>query len=281
MIYQTADQWRAAPHKRVCLFGMSGLGKTHVASMLRHSGHWYHYSVDYRIGTRYMGEAINDHAKKLAMQVPELRDLFLSDSLSIRAKIGFHNLSPMSNFLGKPGNPDKGGLSIEEYRRRQDLHRSGEAAALLDTGRFIDRAETLYGYPHFLCDTGGSICEIVDPSNPKDPVLSALADRVLLVWIKGSEAHTNDLVARFDKAPKPMYYHPDFLTEVWDEYTSTHGDVDPDAFIRWTYARALAHRQPLYERMADWGITVQADDVARLRTPADFTDLIADALPQD
>ncbi|MDP3861346.1 MAG: ATPase, partial [Phaeovulum sp.] len=61
MIYQTATDWRDAPHKKVLLFGMSGLGKTHVASMLRGTGQWFHYSVDYRIGTRYMGEHIADN----------------------------------------------------------------------------------------------------------------------------------------------------------------------------------------------------------------------------
>ena len=51
MYYPTANDWRAAPHKRVVLFAMSGLGKTHVSSMLRQTGHWFHYSIDYRIGT--------------------------------------------------------------------------------------------------------------------------------------------------------------------------------------------------------------------------------------
>ena len=58
--------------------------------------------------------------------------------------------------------------------------------------------------------------------------------------------------------------------------------VDPDAFIRWTYAQALAHRQPLYEAMArNWGITVEAEDMARVRDAADFDEVIAAALPAD
>jgi len=51
MLYPTARDWRAAPAKRVTLFGMSGLGKTHVSNILRASGDWFHYSIDYRIGT--------------------------------------------------------------------------------------------------------------------------------------------------------------------------------------------------------------------------------------
>ncbi|PIE10402.1 MAG: ATPase [Rhodobacterales bacterium] len=285
MIYASASDWRAAPHKRIALFGMSGLGKTHLAKMLRESGDWYHYNVDYRIGTRYMGEAITDNAKRLAMQVPLLRELLMSDSIYIGSNISFDNLTPLSTYLGKPGAPAKGGLPIDEYRRRQDQHRQAEIAALLDTGHFIERAEQLYDYGHFLCDTGGSICEVVDPADPDDPVLHHLARRLLLVWIEGSDAHTDNLIARFDKAPKPMYYHPDFLATCWREYLSDNNvkpdDVDPDHFIRATYARALHHRQPLYEGMARWGIKVAAEDVARITCPQEFDDLIAAALPQE
>ena len=79
MLYQSSLE--AAPHKRV-LLGMSGLGKTFVSNMLRASGDWFHYSVDYRIGTRYMGEFIADSFKRTAMQVPYLRSL-CSQTLSI------------------------------------------------------------------------------------------------------------------------------------------------------------------------------------------------------
>ena len=49
MIYGSGNEWREAPNKRIMLFGMSGLGKTHVSNLLRASGGWFHYSVDYRI----------------------------------------------------------------------------------------------------------------------------------------------------------------------------------------------------------------------------------------
>ena len=54
--------------------------------------------------------------------------------------------------------------------------------------------------------------------------------------------------------------------------------VDPDTFIRWTYAKALEHRQPRYAAMADWGVTVTADEVASVKTTANFDDVIAAAL---
>ena len=83
MLYTSADDWRAAPRKKVLFFGMSGLGKTHVSNILRGGGDWFHYSIDYRIGTRYMGEYITDNAKAEAMKVPFLRDLLLTMPIAL------------------------------------------------------------------------------------------------------------------------------------------------------------------------------------------------------
>ncbi len=279
MIYSSAKDWREAARKKVLFFGMSGLGKTYVSNILRDSGDWFHYSIDYRIGTRYMGEYITDNAKAEAMKVPFLRDLLLSDSIYIGSNISFENLTPVAAYLGKPGNPALGGLELTEYRRRQEQFRLAEIHALLDTEYFIDRAQRLYQYPNFICDTGGSICEWVDPDDPRDQVLSELSRQTLMIWLKGDDEHTAELVRRFDKAPKPMSYQPQFLTQVWEEYLAEHGcsgsQVDPDAFVRWTYARALAHRQPRYQAMADnWGIAVTADDMHNVRDASDFDELI-------
>ena len=79
-----------------------------------------------------------------------------------------------------------------------------------------------------------------------------------------------------------MAYQPAFLARVWQDYLDTKGcseaEVDPDDFIRWTYAQALSHRQPRYEAMSKWGVTITADQIAALKTESDFVDLIADQL---
>ena len=283
MITPTAESFRASPAKRILLFGMSGLGKTHLAGQLRDAGGWFHYSVDYRIGTRYMGEFIADNFKREAMKVPLLRDLLMTDSVYITSNITFDNLAPLSTYLGKPGDPAKGGLPFDDYLHRQTQHRDAEIAALMDTPRYIQRAQDLYGYPHFICDSGGSICEVVNPDDPTDPVLTTLAQNMLLIWIEGSDTHTSELIARFDRAPKPMYYQPKFLHKAWSDYLHQNAlqptQVDPDAFVRWTYARALAHRQPRYAAMAkNWGISVSAEEVRQVTSAQDFENLIALAL---
>jgi hypothetical protein len=103
-----------------------------------------------------------------------------------------------------------------------------------------------------------------------------------MVWIKGSDAHTAELVKRFNRAPKPMYYQPHFLHAMWEEYRATHSvseeTCDPDHFVRWTYARALAHRQPRYAAMARWGVTVTAEEVGEVASTQDFDALMARAI---
>jgi len=282
MIYSSGSDYLAAPRKRVLLFGMSGLGKTYLANLMRTAGGWFHYSVDYRIGTRYMGEYIADNFKREAMKVPLLRELLMSDSVYIASNITFDNLAPLSTYLGKPGDPARGGLPFAEYQHRQAQHAQAEVSAMLDTTRFMARAEEIYGYPHFLCDTSGSICEVVEADDPRDPVMTELAAHHLLVWIKGSDDHKAKLCARFDQAPKPMYYRPAFLMQVWGEYLAQEGrapdEVDPDAFLRFGYARLLQSRQPRYAAMAEWGVTVTAEEVAAVRDAAGFDALIAAAI---
>ncbi len=56
---------------------------------------------------------------------------------------------PSATYLGKPGDPAKGGLPMAEYRRRQAQFRQAEISRPADTGYFIDRAQALYGYPTF------------------------------------------------------------------------------------------------------------------------------------
>ncbi len=283
MFYRSPRDWLEAPHRRVTLFGMSGLGKTHVSTMLRDEAAWFHYSVDFRIGTRYMGEHIVDNFKREAMRNPFLRELLRSDSIYIGSNITFQNLAPLSTYLGKPGDPDKGGIPFDEYLRRQRLHRGAEINATRDALGFIDKAEQIYGYDHFVCDTSGSICEVVDPQDPADPVLGDLASAMLLIWVRGTEDHLEELVRRFEKAPKPMYYPEDFLMRLWDTYLAEHGvtpdRVDPDDFIRHGFRALMSHRLPRYHAMAEnWGVTVEAAEVAALRDPGDFIELVTTAL---
>jgi hypothetical protein len=279
MKFSSRQEFAAQPSKAVTFFGMSGVGKTTLASLLQQDD-WFHYSVDYRIGTRYMDEHIVDNFKREAMKVPFLRQLLRSDSIYIRSNLSFENLSPLSTYLGKPGDPSKGGIPFDEYRRRQAQHRVAETSALLDVPEFIDRAKDIYGYHHFVCDSGGSLCEVVNVDDPADPVLACLAASTMLVYIEGTDAHTRELVARFRRHPKPMYYQPAFLERAWAQYKQIEridddDAVDPDGFAVWGFEQLIRHRIPLYEAIARrHGYTIHMDDVPGIQTESDLLDLL-------
>ncbi|MGJ8527624.1 ATPase [Maritalea sp.] len=275
MLFASAEEYRDSPRKAVTAFGMSGVGKTMVASQLRHCG-WFHYSVDYRIGTRYMGEHIVDNFKQRAMQDPLLAELLRSDSIFIGSNITFHNLSPLSTYLGKPGDPNKGGIEFAEYKRRQAQHRVAEIAALEDTAYFIERAQHIYGYNHFIVDTSGSFCEVLNPNDANDSVLQAATANTALLYIRGTQEDEQRLISSFVKAPKPMYYSPDMLDSAWAEYKAekhiaNDNDVDPDDFAVWGFAALVRHRLPIYQSIADkHGYTVEARDFETIRDDKDF-----------
>ncbi|HMT13808.1 MAG TPA: ATPase [Aestuariivirga sp.] len=285
MRFSSSQSFRDWPARAVTILGMSGVGKTTLSSLLR-EGEWFQYSVDYRIATRYMDEHIVDNFKRHAMDVPFLRNLLRSDSIYIRSNITFDNLAPLSTYLGKPGDPQKGGLPFAEYKRRQNQHRDAEIRALLDVPEFIDRARDIYHFNHFICDSGGSLCEVVNPHDPNDPVLTCLAEHSLLLYIEGTPEHARMLVDRFRKYPKPMYYQPQFLDAKWAEYKELnkirHDDeVDPDGFAVWGFEQLIHHRIPLYQAIADnFGYRVRMCEIPKIKSEADFVDLISRTIDQ-
>ena len=283
MLFKSVDEFIKAPRRAVTVFGMAGVGKTRLSAMLRASN-WFHYSADYRIGTRYMGEFIVDNFKREAMKVPFLAELLRSDSIYLSSNISFGNLDPLSTYLGTPGNPDKGGLPLAEYQRRQEQHRVAEIEALKDVAYFIERAKELYGYDNFIADTGGSLIEVIDPTDPEDPVVKTLAASTALLYIRGTGKDAAELVRRFNQSPKPMSYRPQFLIEKWAEYKHINGiaedcDVDPEGFGAWGFEALLHDRLPRYQALADnFGYVVEASDLAMVRDGDEFVDLMAAAI---
>ena len=266
--------------KCITLLAMSGAGKTTLSAKLPRDK-WFHYSGDYRIGTKYLEEPILDNIKQQAMGVPFLRDLLRSDSIYICSNITVENLSPVSSFLGKIGDATKGGLSLAEFKRRQALHHQAEIAAMNDVPEFIHKAETIYGYKHFINDAGGSVCELDCPE-----VLETLAKHTLIVYIKIPPKLEQTIIDRAKKDPKPLYYRPEFVDEKLAEfmqeraYKSTD-EIDPDDFVCWVFPELFKARVPRYEAIAQkYGYTVDGDEVAQVRNEDDFMQLIARAIAQ-
>ncbi|MEO0422788.1 MAG: ATPase [Pseudomonadota bacterium] len=274
----TGKEFRHLPSRAITLLGMSGVGKTRLASRLRHQD-WFHYSGDYRIGTRYLGEPILDNIKRQLMTVPFVHDLLRSDSIYVENNISIDNLAPLSTFLGKLGDPEHGGLDLVEFKRRQRLHEQAEVAAMLDVPQFIERAQAIYGYQHFVNDAGGSLCELDDPR-----VMEVLAEHTLVIYIRASQADSQALVQRAVASPKPMFYREAFLDEQLAEYMGERqleyvALIDPDDFVRWIFPRLFEARVPRYEAIAArYGYTLEAAQLAEVQSADDFVDLVADLL---
>ena len=265
-------------NKCITLLGMSGVGKTSLANMLRKSN-WFHYSGDYRIGTRYLDEPILDNIKQQVMHIPFLRDLLRSDSIYISNNITVDNLKPVSSFLGKLGNPEQGGLALSEFKRRQELHRVAEVAAMNDVPSFITKAREIYGYQHFVNDAGGSVCELDD-----DAAVRTLAGHTLIIYIKATVNDEKELIKRAEDDPKPLYYREAFLDEQLKEYMVQRrlqyvAMIEPDDFVRWMFPRLFYSRIPRYEAIArDHGYIVTTDELATVKHEADFLRVVAGAL---
>ena len=264
--------------KSITLLAMSGAGKTTLSNKLP-KDKWFHYSGDYRIGTKYLEEPILDNIKQQAMGVPFLRELLKSDSIYICSNISVENLSPVSSFLGKIGNPAQGGLSLPEFKRRQALHHQAEISAMKDVPEFIHKAEAIYGYKHFINDAGGSVCELDNPG-----VLEELARHTLIVYIKIPGSLEETIIERARKDPKPLYYRPEFVDEKLAEFmTERHyastDEIVPNDFVSWVFPQLFRSRVPRYEAIAkQYGYTVSADDTANINNEEDFIHLIAEAI---
>ncbi|MEM8812831.1 MAG: ATPase [Pseudomonadota bacterium] len=278
--YRTSSELHTAWQEdgvAVTLMGMSGVGKTTLARALSANG-WFHYSGDYRIGTHHLQEAMVDNLKVEAMKVPHLRRLLREDLIYIGVNLDVDDIRIMSEYLGTirdPENPD--GLSIEEFRDRQDQYREAEIRSMLDVGRFVQKAKRVYGYRHFINDAGGSLCDIVDLSATglrTDPVLKHLGKRTLIVHIEASPESRADLIRRSSDGPKPIYYRPEFLNAQLEPYmthdaASGAATVDekalPGRFQAIIFERLIGDRQSRYEAVASaWGCTISDRDAGEL-----------------
>jgi len=268
-------EFRAWKNKKVTLLGMSGVGKTYLSTLL--CGHnWFHYSGDYRIGTRYLDEPILDLIKQQAMQVPFLRDLLRRDWIYIRNNIKVDDLGPVLSFVGKLGNPELGGVALEEFSQRQAQYRDAEIAAMHDVPEFIRKSQEIYGYQHFVNDVGGSLCELDEPS-----VIDLLVEHTLILYIQVTDkTEEQKLIERAQSDPKPLYYRPEFLREQLDIYLKENGlsyaaEMDPNAFTRWVFPRLFHSRIPRYEAIAKpHGYTVTSQEVSNVRDESDFLQLL-------
>jgi hypothetical protein len=278
----SVEEFRAWKNKRVTLLGMSGVGKSFLSAKLR-GKNWFHYSGDYRIGTRYLDEHIMDMLKEQAIKVPFLRDLLRKDWIYIRNNIRVNDLGPVLSFVGQLGNPELGGVELGEFAQRQAIYRQAEIDAMLDLPNFIKKARDIYGYPSFVNDVGGSLCELDETG-----VIDILVESTLILYIQvTNQAQQDILIERAQTDPKPLYYRPDFLEQHLQLYFQEFGlqyvaQIIPDDFSRWIFPRLFHSRIPLYDAIAKpHGYTVTSEEVDQVENEDDFLQLLERAIERN
>jgi hypothetical protein len=240
--------------RRFALLGMSGLGKTHISRNLVRRKNWSHYSVDYEIG-------------KL---------LFKGKYENLLEGFEVDNITNLSNFLGKPGAISMGGISFSEYTRRQHLHRSAEITATLKVCSLVENSPNL---SHLICDTSGSLCELVNPLDKKDKILTSLSKNFLIICLEAPDSIYETLIKRFIAKPKPMYYEEAFLNETWLKFkkdtSKAENKIDPDDFTIYGFKALIKRRKQIYNIIAkNWGISLNTDDLRQIKSGDDLIEAI-------
>ena len=240
--------------KRIALLGMSGLGKTFVSRNLYKNDNWSHYSVDYEIG-------------KL---------LFKNEHQNLFEGFDIDNLTNLSNFLGKPGSSSKGGIPFSEYVSRQQLHRDAETEATLKACSLVETSPNL---SHIVCDTSGSICELVNPSDKEDILLTSLSRNFLIICLEAPDSIYQVLIDRFLARPKPMYYEENFLNSLWQTFkigsSSTDDKINPDDFMIFGFKALIERRKAIYDMIAkNWGIRLNFENLRNVKTAADLMEAV-------
>lgn len=257
------EDFRRLPHA-ISLLGMSGVGKTTLSKSLRTSANWFHYSADYRIGTRYLSEPILDNIKYkiMAMEDQFVANLLRSDSIFIAHNISVDDLEPVSTYLGMYGDPKAGGLDKAEFLERQDNYRAAEVESMQDVPHFIEKSFNIYACDCFVNDASGSLCEIAAIDDPEDPVIKALTDHTLILYIAADASAEEALKERARTHPKPLFYNPAFIHPKLEDQPDDGVGIDPLEFARPLFPELLEFRKPRYQGMAKrFGVTVEAADL--------------------
>ena len=240
--------------KRFALLGMSGLGKTFISRSLVKQDNWLHYSVDYEIG----------------------KILFKNKHRNLLNGFEVGNLTNLSDFLGKPGSPSMGGIPFSEYLTRQKLHRDAEIKATLHASSLVENSP---GLSHFVCDTSGSICELVNPSDENDAILKSLSKNFLIICLEAPDSMYQVLINRFLAKPKPMYYEEKFLHSLWqsfkNESPNINDHINPDDFMIYGFKALIKRRKAIFDSISkNWGISLNFENLRVVKSAADLVKAI-------
>ncbi len=246
----SAQEFISLPQKRITLMGMSGCGKSYITGILETLG-WASYSCDYQIGAKYLKNDISE-----------------MDGFSAE------NIAALSTFIGKLGNSDLGGYSLDLFKERQKAYYDAEVSAV---GEAADICAGLQN--NFIHDSTGSLCEIMD-----DDLITRVGEQTLFIYLQASEEDEKDVLQRAQDYPKPLFFPPAKLDDWIHEYLEkrsleTVQDIVPNDFARWVFPKLFESRKPKYQRLADlYGVMIPAREFLNFKSEQDFIDIIVNHL---
>ena len=126
-----------------------------------------------------------------------------------------------------------------------------------------------------MCDTSGSICELVNPSDENDVILKSLSKNFLIICLEAPEAMHQVLIERFLAKPKPMYYEENFLHSLWQSFrndTSNINDqINPDDFMIYGFKALIKRRKAIFDSISkNWGISLNFENFRMVKSAADL-----------
>lgn len=257
----TKSDFNAIDKKVITLMGMSGVGKTYLSILMAKAG-WHHYSCDFEIGTNFLAKEIED-------------------TLGEPNVITADDLSQLSRYVGRLGDPDKGGLPYDEFARRQKAYYAAECAALNQLKKVVKQAHQ-DGVQNVLNDSTGSLCEIDD-----DVLLDYVDENSLIVYIQANEEQEQKVLKRAQEYPKPLFYSPekfDLWVELYlkEKELSSTEEMDTDDFSRWVFPKLFENRLPKYQAIADkYGVTIPSSAFQDISSEAEFLNIIVQHLPDE
>lgn len=247
--------------KVITLMGMSGVGKTYLSMLMAKEG-WHHYSCDLEIGVNFLKKDIEQ-------------------TLNEPCRVTANDLSQLSQYVGRLGAADKGGLPFDEFKRRQQQYLEAECQSLRQL-KFVVRHVNQHGMHHVINDSTGSLCEIND-----DVLLDSIDENSLIVYIKATPEQEQEVLKRAQEYPKPLFFSPEkfegWVEEFFNEKgLSDAGEIDTDEFSRWVFPKLFKNRLPKYQAIADkYGVTISSEEFLNVRTADDFIAVIRKHLPDE
>lgn len=257
----TISDFNAIDRKVITLMGMSGVGKTYLSMLLDQEG-WFHYSCDLEIGTHYLGED-------------------LEKTLRVPNTVTADDLSLLSQYVGRLGSEQLGGLPYDEFKRRQQAYYQAECSSLLALKNKVREAHE-QGFQNVINDSTGSLCEIDD-----ETLFDFVDENSLIVYIKATPEQETEVLRRAQEYPKPLFFSPEKFDEWVAAFMAENGlessdHIIPDDFSRWVFPKLFENRLPKYQRIADkYGTTISSDKFLGVKTSDDFLKVIIDHLPEN